>query len=215
MRALPQVLTEGFEKSFTRIVHLIEIMFDTTRYYTDCDMDIHHNGNIYVSRSIEFDEAKYSLLPKVDNITFEIDNVGLEFSQIVMSQEIRAKDCVIYRAAIGDNLSVIGTTPLFMGYTDRVELDALRARFDIVNDFIKWNTKTPRRTHSSACTWTFKDPDTCRYTGGQTLCDKSWDDCVTRGNTVNFGGFRWIPALEGGQDIYWGKLPDKTTYKTG
>lgn len=208
MRTLPTALTDEINKEFFRKVHLVEIAFSTPVYYTDADMDIIYNGHIYLSKSIRFDETKYSLLPRADSISFTIDNTSLEFSAIVMSEETRAKDCVVYSAAVDEYLTVLGSVAIFVGYLDRVEIDNKEARFDVFNSFIKWNTPTPRRTHVVTCPWTFKDTTTCRYVGAETTCDKSWDDCNTvKLNHPNFGGYRWLTILEGGKQIYWGRLP--------
>jgi len=169
------------------------------------EMNIVYSGNTYYSRGIEFDAAQYSLLPKVDNLTFEIDNVGLEISALVMNQETRGKQCIIYRAAFDDDLQVIGIAPLFIGYLDKIEIDHQRGRFEVYNQFIKWNTLTPRRKHSATCHWVFKDTETCRYAGGQTWCDHSWDRCVALANTQYFSGDRWLPSLVDG-NIKWGRV---------
>jgi hypothetical protein len=50
---------------------------------------------------------------------------------------------------------------------------------------------------------------TCRYTGAETWCDRSWDRCSTLANTVNFGGFRYLPSIVGKQ-IFWGQSNDPT-----
>lgn len=48
---------------------------------------------------------------------------------------------------------------------------------------------------------------TCRYMGPATACDKSWDKCKELKNTLNFGGFRWLPSVVG-KKIWWGSSSD-------
>jgi len=49
----------------------------------------------------------------------------------------------------------------------------------------------------------------CPYVSSETWCDKSYDRCNTLGQTNNFGGFRWLPAIQE-KDIWWGGYgPDK------
>lgn len=201
MRTLPVQLASEIAKEAFSIGHLVKIDFNTPAYLTDKDMDVvYDNGDgtgahTYLARGISFNEAQYSLLPKVDSISFSVDNVSLEFSSYVMNQDTRGKQCTIYRAAFDESLQVIGSVVLFPGYLDRVEIDQQRCTFEISNQFIKWSMPSPRRLHGVTCPWTFKDPATCKYSGGLTTCDKSWTQCIARTNTPNNGSFRWLPEL--------------------
>lgn len=53
--------------------------------------------------------------------------------------------------------------------------------------------KCPRRKqHRDFCTWVYKDPDTCAYTGNMPTCDHSLsgvNGCKAHSNEANFGGF--------------------------
>jgi len=60
---------------------------------------------------------------------------------------------------------------------------------------------------------------TCRYAGGETWCDRTWERCLALNNTINFGGFRWLPGLFD-KEVYWGQPSDPTirayiAYKEG
>jgi len=217
MRSLPLSLTQELEAEVASMGHLIKIVLydettqtDVPLYFTDKDMDVVYDAGegakTWLSRGIEFGDGQQGLTPKVDNMSFEIDNTTLEFSAYVMSYETRGKECTIYRAAFNSSLQVLGSAVLFPGIMDRIEVDHKRARFDVINSFIRWNTLTPRRRHAASCFWTFKDTQTCRYAGTTyTDCEKTWDDCTTRGNTPNFGGFRWIQSISAeDKDIQWG-----------
>ena len=216
MRSLPISLTQELSKEVASIGHLIKIVLfnpvthtDIALYYTDKDFDVFYDDgtgvHTYLSRGIEFDGGQQNLTPKVDSISFTIDNVALEFSSYVMNYDTRGRECTIYRAAFNDQLQVLGAAPLFPGVLDRVSIEPQKATFDVLNFLIRWNTLTPRRKHIATCPWTFKDSVTCRYVGALTTCDKSWDACVTRANTVNFGGFRWLTGLQD-RRIMWGRI---------
>lgn len=224
MRNLPATLTAELNLEWNRIGHVIELVFSTVNpnlnlYYTDIDDNVVWDSNqgfgvrTYFARGIEFNNTQYSLLPKVDNLSFEIDNVALEISSAAMNNETRGKQCNIYRAAFGHSahsnnknpFSVIGATPLFIGYLDSVEVNAHRGSFEVLNHFQRWKVPTPRRKYGARCPWTFKDPITCRYTGAETTCDKSWDRCTTLVNTPNNGGNRWIAALQD-KNVPWGRV---------
>ena len=205
MKGLPAELTAELVKEYHAISHLFELSFSTVYRWTDADIDIYYNGLWWTSKGISFDSASFSASPKVDNIEFLIDNVGLGISGIVMNEEIRGKECVIYRVALDRNMSVLGLTKLFVGFVDAIEIDGKKARFSVYNHFIRWKMSTPRRLHSPTCSWTFKGEE-CTYSGAETWCDHSWERCVALANKLNFGGFRWLPFLTDKQ-IWWGRVP--------
>lgn len=99
-----------------------------------------------------------------------------------------------------------GVAPVFDGIIDSVGVDRGKGTLKIYNHMIFWQRRIPRRDHTATCPWTYKDADTCRYVGALPPCDKSWEHCTERANTLNFGGFRWLPALQDKQ-IWWGRVP--------
>ena len=221
MRSLPSILTSEIAKEVFSIGHLIKIvLYDTATqtdvplYYTDKEMDVvcdlgdGTGEHTWLSRGIEFSDGQQSLSPKVDSITFEMDNVALEMSSYVQNYETRGKACTIYRAAFDSYLQVIGVAILFPGILDRVEIDQQRARFEVLSTFARWNMRTPRRKHAAQCFWSFKSSECGYTTGAYTSCDKPWDACVDRARTVSFGGFRWTKDIEE-KKVFWGRLPNE------
>jgi hypothetical protein len=205
MKGLPPDLTTEIEKEYFAFCHLFQIGFSATLYYTDADIDVYYDGHWWNSTGIAFDAVKLSTSPKVDSISFDIDNVNQALSAIILSEEVRGKECTIWQAALDKNMSVIGVSKIFVGYLDGIEIDNQRARIQLYNHFIRWKMLTPRRTHSATCQWTFKSTY-CGYSDGGTWCDHSWERCVALGNKVNFGGFKWLPYLVDKQ-IWWGRAP--------
>lgn len=52
-----------------------------------------------------------------------------------------------------------------------------------------------RRQEPDQCSFRYKDPDTCAYTGGRPTCDLSFDGpngCKAHSNSKNFGGYPGI-----------------------
>lgn len=45
---------------------------------------------------------------------------------------------------------------------------------------------------------------TCKYVGGGSWCDYSWERCMALSNQLNFEGLRWILSLQQ-KEIWWGK----------
>jgi len=67
-------------------------------------------------------------------------------------------------------------------------------------------------TGSGGSTWIDGDwylVGTCRYAGAEAWCDRSWERCLALTNTINSGGFRWLPGLFD-KEINWGSGVDHT-----
>ncbi len=100
----------------------------------------------------------------------------------------------------------LGVVDLFRGFVGDWEISELQARVTLVNEFILWKKKT-LRTCSATCPWPFKDATYCKYAGAESWCDQSYNRCLALGNSANFGGFRFLPAIAERQ-IWWGRVPD-------
>ena len=101
MRSVPTALNTELLKEANFLCHLVEMHLSSTIYFTDLDIDVFYNSKQYLSRGLSFEGAAYSLSPQIDKISFQIDNVGLEFSAFVLNQEVRGKRCTIRLAALG------------------------------------------------------------------------------------------------------------------
>lgn len=372
MRSVPTALNAQLLKEANFLANLVEMQISSNVYFTDLDIDVVYGGHTYLSRGLTFSGAEYSLSPQIDKISFEIDNVGLEFSAFVLSQEVRGKKCIISKAAMTDKddavanggfetagaggsddfaswfeyesggstnirdtselysgtasfkqiidgsnseayvyqaltlvpglkyrlslkyrnsasgktarimlydsgfngglrpdgtfgtnpaadtidlpnstswasysidfyahadyssyllylsrgsaasssiwfddvslvplqvppAKVLAVTTVFTGILDACRINHQRAVFEVYNPLIFWKRKTPRRIHQPSCPWPFKG-SLCAYAGAETWCDQSFARCTALGNTINFGGFRYLPDLQDKQ-LWWGRKP--------
>ncbi len=209
MKSFPLDLSDELAKEECQICHLFVLELDSGTYrFTDYSMDIYDEGNWYYSRGIEFDGASSSISPKVDSMRSQMDDVDQFFSSIMMSEEIRNKQYTVYKAAINNNLQVVGKSFFFLGFINSGDLEeeTNRASLDIYNHFIRWKLQTPRRQHEPNCRYTFKDSETCKYAGSETWCDHSWERCIALGNNANNPAFRFLLSLQNKQ-IWWGRIP--------
>lgn len=206
---------------------LLEFRFASTYYYTDNDVPIYYNGNRYIPLGFYFQNIGYSSSMAVDTVTLEINNQTSAFSAIVLGEDVRNYPAVLYfgvrlRDTVGTMQWETGvewdsstqwetpvgayrfiTEEIFRGIVGgwTIKGDSV-VSIEIANELILWNKKT-LRNHSSSCQWGFKGTE-CAYAGTQTWCDQSYDRCVELGNSDNFGGFRFLPALEE-KEIWWGR----------
>ncbi|MEW5805026.1 MAG: hypothetical protein AB1847_23315 [bacterium] len=206
MRSLPAQLNTELLKEASFLVHLVDLYFSSTVYYTDLDVNVVWEGHTYLSWGLSFSTAEFLLAPQIDKISVEFDNVSGEMTSFVLNQEVRGKKCCIRLAALAAPASVLAASTKFAGVIDSCSIDHQRARFEVYNPWLFWKRKTPRRIHQATCPWAFKSTGLCQYEGSETWCDQSYDRCLELGNTENFGGFRFLPSLINKQ-IWWGRSP--------
>jgi len=83
-----------------------------------------------------------------------------------------------------------------------------KIKLTIQNQFSRWNQRTLSR-QSPSCRWSVFGGTECKYAGGETWCDRSYTRCTALGNTINFGGQRWLASIEN-KDLWWGETPDNS-----
>lgn len=102
----------------------------------------------------------------------------------------------------GDYYSMIGTPPVvFSGFVTSYHLNERRASLELASEFMLWRKKT-LRLPTASCAWSFKGTE-CTYAGAETWCDQSVERCKALANYDNFGGRRYIMAVED-QKLWWG-----------
>lgn len=101
--------------------------------------------------------------------------------------------------------SVVGGHSLFYGIISDWELREKSIQIEVQNELVFWNKKSLRKCDSN-CNWEFAGTE-CGYSGAQNWCNQSYERCKEIGNTDNFGGFRFLPAISE-KEIWWGRTPE-------
>lgn len=102
----------------------------------------------------------------------------------------------------GEFYSLVGLPPkLFSGYITGYKLDEQQCSIDIATEFFMWRKKALRKPTVS-CPWSFTGTE-CGYSGSETWCDQSVVRCKELSNYNNFGGRRYIAAIED-LNVWWG-----------
>ena len=101
--------------------------------------------------------------------------------------------------------SIIAKESLFYGLISDWSIEEEGVWVEVSNELIFWSKETLRKAESS-CPWEFKEGIECGYSGGADWCDQSYERCQELGNSDNFGGDRFLPAIEE-KDIWWGRSP--------
>lgn len=193
---------------------LLEMTIDGTPHrYTDCDIPLALDGDLYSPRGFEAGSITYSKGQIVDRASFLMDDVDQTLKAVFVGGTPRGS-AVIYRLVVLDaNYNLIGGTDsadqesviLFEGEIDQWAIDEQNLSFSVTSDAHRWAQK-PLSTQSGSCRWKVFKGDECTYAGVETWCDRTYSRCSALGNTANFGGFRWLPSLEG-QEVWWGRVP--------
>jgi len=115
----------------------------------------------------------------------------------------------VWVGVIDINGFVIDTLNLFNGEIDSFAINEETLKLKLGSYFSKWAHKSISQ-HGSSCRWRVFKGTECQYVGAETKCDRRYETCVLYTNTINFGGFRWLPDLED-KVVFWG--PTASEYK--
>lgn len=138
------------------------------------------SGFVVDSFSISLDDTNRSLVAELNNFA------GFE------DVKFRMYLGVLYSATF----KLIDRMLVYSGIVDKWTYRPGSMEMVIVSAFSQWN-KRPSNMFSGSCRWkVFKGAD-CKYTGYQGKCDRSFKQCEEYGNSKNFGGFRWLPFIDG------------------
>jgi len=205
MLTLPAELIEELESEASFTCLFAQILHTTPVYYNNSDVDIYWEGIRHRSYPFQIRTASISLGEVVTSLDVDFDNISTELASLALNNELRGTEFKLYFASIDENLNVIGTIPLFIGDIIQIEFTDEIITFTVMDEMYRWRDKQ-LNNHSPLCPWRFKDPNTCKYAGTETWCDKTYDRCAELGNTAHFGGFRHLPSIQE-KEIWWGRRP--------
>ncbi len=180
---------------------MVACEFSSPLYVTSGDIDRYYGGNRYDSnRPLSIGKVSGGAGLSVARVDFQIGNADLIPSSIIFNSGILGEWCTISFMAIGDTGQEIASYDLFKGMVDDFEVLEDAVKITIANELLFWNKSTGRESMAS-CPWPFMGTE-CGYAGTGT-CDQTYDKCAELGNTVHFGGDRWLPSIQE-KKIWWG-----------
>ena len=208
MRVIDESVLAAFESGEIRSFALISVdIGENELRFTDCDIPLAYDGDLYVPRDFSIKNISYSLSKFVDQMTLEIDNLDEELTSTFVAGTPQGSTVIVSVIVLDSDLSIISSaaTTLFEGEIGPWGLDEEKISITVTNQFSRWNQKTLTR-HSASCRWKAFKGTECTYSGAETWCDRTYSRCVALGNQANFGGFRWLPSIVD-KDIWWGSVP--------
>jgi len=97
MRSFDAEITTALSAIESRAFWLVEMQMDTTYYFTDCDIDLRYNSNVYQSdQGLKVSNIRQGASFSVDKVSLEFGNAALWMSAIVLAEDV-AMDPVIIR----------------------------------------------------------------------------------------------------------------------
>ena len=150
--------------------------------------DITYNSDTYTAFAFDMEPTKYTSKGEIPIVSLRVSNV---------SQLLQAK-VEEYDGAVGSlvTMTVVHTDNLTENFAD---LELIFEIMDTITD-VDWITfllgaPNPLRSRfpldryvPTHCNWLFKSVE-CAYVGGETVCNRTYADCVIRGQEERFGGF--------------------------
>ena len=206
MRIINSDISAELQKEYLRFFAMVEFVFSSATYrYNETEETIYDaDGNPFLPRTFTFDNINATSGMSASSIDVVIDDTDKTMSAILLGEDVRNKVVKLYIGAVTETAGVteIVTEEFMRGIIGGWELsEDSKATITIQNEFVLWSKKT-LRTQSSSCPWAFKGVE-CAYAGQETWCDQSYSRCSVLGNSLNYGGFRFLPSITG-TEIKWG-----------
>lgn len=191
------------------IFWFVDIALDSATYrYSDVDVPLVSGGNRYEPNGFQVEEIRLTADMSVDRAQIEFQNVDLVMSSLVLTETIVNRALTLQMGCLNSSNAIIALETMFSAkITAWGGMSVKKCPLTLGNMFTFWH-KQSLRIHQATCPWAFKSTShtECGYSGAATACNKTWERCSVLGNTINFGGMRWLPALIN-KRIYWGVSP--------
>jgi len=171
-------------------IFLYELHYSTSEdplYWTSYDEDVTFNSTVYTKFPITHDTINENSDGEIQEVTVRVANADRAVQYYVENYSLMWKKFVIKEIFIG--------TSEYLTYnfliksckcTKSIATFILSSGIDILGLVIP-----NRKMIQNYCPWTFKDSN-CLYSGSDTVCEKTFNDCKKKDNLNNYGGF---PAM--------------------
>lgn len=209
MRNFNASTTAALEAETAKTFWFMDLEFDSgTLRYSDADITLYSGGNAYTPNSFTISNIRMTADMAIDRAQVEIQNTDLVMSGTLLNETAANRTVKIYFGCLNSSNAIIALEEIFQGFiTAWGGMTVRTCPLVLGNYFMLWS-KRSLRIAQATCPWAFasaSDPE-CGYSGSETKCNKTWTRCGELANTNNFGGFRWLPALEE-KKIWWGVVP--------
>lgn len=182
------------ESHSTLKVYLPNAPGSPTFYYATYPVRI--GGNDYTRPLKEVGELKLSMGRAADRVEVTISNVdGVQAYDFMVANQIYTRGSQVTLGRLYRNPAQLGTdyhVELFQCTIAAFSASDTEVRLTLISDLFQGGMVGATRLVNTTCQFTFKDPDTCGYSGAGTTCSKIYDDatggCLFYSNQHRYGG---------------------------
>lgn len=183
-RTIPTALKPSLYRLYSEPIQLIDLYLESpytspSHFYCVNNQDIVFGGHTYIAIAAKRSAIKSEEGTVLQEITVQLDNIDLEFKNLIASGMFNRKKCDIKIVFNGYLSSSSNYIMLYSGYLDSPSGDNRWATLT-VKPFPLFEREYPRRLFQVMCNWLF-----CSTQCGLTLTDyRLWND-VDSGSTTS------------------------------
>ncbi len=179
----------------TRLLVVIEYDKDNVyRFIADESLESFEIcGNTYLSTQIERGSRQENSDNSIDSVSLTLSNHWQEWAAIVANHgnEFLGKRCTLYEWF--PEYPEDEPVPMYSGILDEIKMSATSFEMEVVRVLGDYDQEAPLMTYDPNCQFIYKD---ARCKSKSTIyysCGKTLNDCIQRGNVLNFGGYVAVP----------------------
>lgn len=178
--------------------YLYELDYDPNSdpfYWTSWSESISYGGNTYVPFTVKHGNVSQEVNGKISGTTLIVGNIdeSRTIQNIIENYNVLGNTIVI-RQFFFNSLNQLINDPISVSFKIESAVATYgQVSFSLSIGFDFLLAYLPSRTmHQRFCRWRVFKGTECKYAGADTTCEMLWEDCVSKGNTLNFGGFPGI-----------------------
>lgn len=162
-------------------------------YFAEWDQDVVFDSITYTRFPIKHDFISSNTSGQIDTVQITLGNVSRLIQAYLENYDLRGckvKIKIVFANHLADASAMVQDTFYIDSYSanDQSVTFLLSSKFDVLD------LELPGRKYMrNYCQWKFKGTE-CKYAGSDTTCNHTIDDCRTKSNVLNFGGFPSIPT---------------------
>jgi len=181
------------------------VLYDSPLYWTTSDIPLYALGQLWTPQGMAVSNIDTSTGQSM-GATIDIQNADYSLSGLVYNPlSVRNVLVDIYEAWMDPTASTasisgglgVDVRQLMAGRIDNASLirsgDTSTATFTLKSLVEPTSQVLPHRLLTHNCTVLFKGV-ACQYTGHDETCQRTMDDCQTKGNLAHYGGFPSLPS---------------------
>ena len=157
--------------------------------YAEWAENIVFGGETYYAAPVQCENVTENSNQEIDNVTISFGNVDRSFVHYLESHDGLRGCKVTIRTVFKDTLSDPTAYTDDILYVSTSVMTSKTAKFILKSKTDLFQIELPlRRFYRSTCQWKFKSVE-CGYSGAETTCGHTKEQCVARNNLSRFGGF--------------------------